>query len=174
MKTFAAISTVFLALVASSYALPTAEATAEALPAGYEPITRDEILRRLDTSSAASPLEKRTPGGIYLCTGSNYTGTCGYKVQPFNTCINLTAPYLRNIGSFGPDKGALCRLTTIRARVIFGTIMESTTVTTSHHSSARNVLLASEEIRRDDIGELGDRLISVIVGLMGWSISVDV
>lgn len=66
MKTFAAISTVFLALVASSYALPTAEATAEALPAGYEPITRDEILRRLETSSAASPLEKRTPGGVGL------------------------------------------------------------------------------------------------------------
>lgn len=64
MKNFAAISTAFFALVASSYALPTAEATAEALPAGFEPITRDEILRRLDTSSAASPLEKRTPGGV--------------------------------------------------------------------------------------------------------------
>ena len=46
-------------------------------------------------------------------------------------------------------------------------------VTTSHHSSARNVLLASEEIRRDDIGHLGSRLISVNVGLLGWSISVD-
>lgn len=64
MKNFAAISAAFFALVASSYALPTAEATAEALPAGYEPITRDEILRRLDTSSAASSLEKRTPGGV--------------------------------------------------------------------------------------------------------------
>lgn len=64
MKHFAAISTAFFALVASSYALPTAEAVAEALPSGFEPITRDEILRRLDTSSAASPLEKRTPGGV--------------------------------------------------------------------------------------------------------------
>lgn len=64
MKTFTAISAAFFALVASSYALPTAEATAEALPAGFEPITRDEILRRLETSSVASPLEKRTPGGV--------------------------------------------------------------------------------------------------------------
>lgn len=47
-------------------------------------------------------------------------------------------------------------------------------VITSHHSSARNVLLASEEIRRDDIGDLGSGSISVIVGVMGWNISVDV
>lgn len=64
MKSLAAISAAFFALVASSYALPTAEATPEALPSDFEPISRDEILRRLDTSSAAGPLEKRTPGGV--------------------------------------------------------------------------------------------------------------
>lgn len=60
----------------------------------------------------------------------------------------------------------------IPARVIFGTIMASTLVTTSHHSSARNVLLASEETRRDNIGDPGSRSISVSVGVMGWILSV--
>lgn len=36
-------------------------------------------------------------------------------------------------------------------------------VTPSHHSSASNVLLASEEIRRGDFGDLGSRSNSVIV-----------
>ena len=60
MKTFAAVSVSLFALIASSYALP----TAESLPTGFEPITREDILRRLETSSAANPLEKRTPGGV--------------------------------------------------------------------------------------------------------------
>ncbi|KAG8533513.1 uncharacterized protein KY384_002299 [Bacidia gigantensis] len=89
MRFFTAIATAVLALATSAYGAP----TPDALPSGFEPITRDEILRRLETSPVeTSPLEKRTPGNIYLCTGANYSGTCGAKVQPFNTCIVLTAP----------------------------------------------------------------------------------
>ena len=61
MKSFAAISTILTALAASVAAAP----TPDALPAGFQPITRDEIMRRLETSSAeTNPLEKRTPGGV--------------------------------------------------------------------------------------------------------------
>ncbi len=107
MKSFSAFVAFALPLFATINALP----AADALPEGFEPITRAEIFKRLD-SSAANTLEKRTPGGIFICTGENYSGTCGYKVQPFNQCIVLDSPYYHNIGSFGPDRGALCRLTT--------------------------------------------------------------
>ncbi|OCL04904.1 hypothetical protein AOQ84DRAFT_299935 [Glonium stellatum] len=108
MKFIATVNTLLLSMSTAVYALP----TASSLPEGWQPISRDEILRRMETSTtASSPLEKRTPGGIYICTGANYSGTCGYAVQPFNTCIELTSPWYHNIGSFGPDQGALCRLT---------------------------------------------------------------
>lgn len=60
--------------------------------------------------SPVAELEKRTVGGIYLCTDINFSGTCGYKVQPLNTCIVLTSPYDLSISSFGPDKGTKCHL----------------------------------------------------------------
>ncbi|EPS38776.1 hypothetical protein H072_7466 [Dactylellina haptotyla CBS 200.50] len=53
-------------------------------------------------------LIKRTPGGIYITTEFYWSGTKGYKVQPFNTCISLTSPWLRTISSFGPDAGTGC------------------------------------------------------------------
>ncbi|OCK79283.1 hypothetical protein K432DRAFT_383206 [Lepidopterella palustris CBS 459.81] len=62
-------------------------------------------------TTSANPLAKRTPGSIYMCTGSNWTGHCSYAVYTFNTCHILTAPFYKNIGSFGPDAGALCRIT---------------------------------------------------------------
>ncbi|GME53119.1 allantoate permease [Neofusicoccum parvum] len=109
MKYLASFTAALLPLLSTTAALP----TAAAIPDGFEPITRDEILRRLATSpsDANETLQKRTPGNIYICTGANWTGTCGSKVQPFDTCIKLTAPYYHNIGSFGPDAGALCRIT---------------------------------------------------------------
>ncbi|KAK6338198.1 hypothetical protein TWF730_002272 [Orbilia blumenaviensis] len=53
-------------------------------------------------------LEKRIPGGIFITTDIYWGGTRGYKVQPFNTCIVLTAPWLYTISSFGPDQGTKC------------------------------------------------------------------
>lgn len=53
------IAAVTAALVAITSALP----APAALPEGFQPISRDEIMKRLE-SSPANPLEKRTPGGV--------------------------------------------------------------------------------------------------------------
>ncbi|MCJ1398271.1 hypothetical protein MMC11_001468 [Xylographa trunciseda] len=87
MKCSGTLGVALCTLFAAVSSLP----TPEGLPEGFEPVTRAEIMRRRETS-AKNPLEKRTPGGIYLCTGNSYTGTCGYKVQPFDQCIVLTSP----------------------------------------------------------------------------------
>ncbi|KAF2430669.1 hypothetical protein EJ08DRAFT_697147 [Tothia fuscella] len=55
-------------------------------------------------------LMKRAPGGVYICTDVNWKGTCGYKVQPLNTCIGLDFPWWQSISSFGPDQGTKCDL----------------------------------------------------------------
>ncbi|CAK5267238.1 unnamed protein product [Mycena citricolor] len=60
-----------------------------------------------DGTSARS-LEARTPGGVFICTNINFSGTCGYAVQPLGVCITLTSPWYRTISSFGPDPGATC------------------------------------------------------------------
>ncbi|KAL0951080.1 hypothetical protein HGRIS_007818 [Hohenbuehelia grisea] len=62
----------------------------------------------LDYTPVPRGLEKRTPGGVFICTNINWGGTCGYAVQQLNSCIALTAPWLRTISSFGPDPGARC------------------------------------------------------------------
>ncbi|KAF2100439.1 hypothetical protein NA57DRAFT_54528 [Rhizodiscina lignyota] len=59
---------------------------------------------------SANPIEKRTPGGIYICTDINWSGECGYKVQPLNTCIHLDDPWYHTISSFGPDQGTSCQM----------------------------------------------------------------
>ncbi|OCK75958.1 hypothetical protein K432DRAFT_396845 [Lepidopterella palustris CBS 459.81] len=113
------VATIVTALAAFAYALP----APESLPEGFQPITRDEILKRL--AEPADSLQKRTVGGILLCTGTGWTGTCGYKVQPVchtgqcqtaseiaAHCVTLSSPYLRNIGSFGPDSGATVYIST--------------------------------------------------------------
>ncbi|KIJ45934.1 hypothetical protein M422DRAFT_250723 [Sphaerobolus stellatus SS14] len=46
---------------------------------------------------------RRTIGGIYLCTGENWTGTCGYSVQDLGTCIVLGDDWNNRIVSLGPD-----------------------------------------------------------------------
>ncbi|OCL05642.1 hypothetical protein AOQ84DRAFT_224656 [Glonium stellatum] len=109
------IAIITAAIAALTHAAPAPAPVA--LPDGFQPITRDEILRRL--AEPADSLQKRTVGGIYLCTGENWSGTCGYAVQPVcysgqcdtaseiaAHCVILTSPWLRNIGSFGPDAGA--------------------------------------------------------------------
>ncbi|KAF3181129.1 hypothetical protein TWF106_008923 [Orbilia oligospora] len=62
------------------------------------------------SSNSAKQLLKRTVGGIYITTDINWQGQTGYKVQPLNTCISLTAPWLYTISSFGPDRGTACVL----------------------------------------------------------------
>ena len=53
-------------------------------------------------------LQKRTPGGVELCTDINWGGTCGYAVQPLNTCIILGDDWKNKISSFGPDPCQVC------------------------------------------------------------------
>lgn len=55
------IAAVIAALVATTSALP----APAALPEGFEPISRDEIMKRLE-SSPANALVKRTPGGVRI------------------------------------------------------------------------------------------------------------
>ncbi|CAK7244418.1 MAG: hypothetical protein STHCBS139747_005956 [Sporothrix thermara] len=55
------------------------------------------------TLAAASPIVKREPGGILLCTGANSTGTCQYNVYPLNTCVNITTPFAGSTNTFAPD-----------------------------------------------------------------------
>jgi hypothetical protein len=43
----------------------------------------------------AADVEKRAKGGVYICTDVNWGGTCGYQVQPLNTCIHLDFPWVR-------------------------------------------------------------------------------
>lgn len=119
MKFNTSLSSVLLALAALTQAIP----TPNALPDGFEPISSEEVRRRM--AEPEGSIAKRTPGGIYLCTGEQYSGQCGYKVQPIcgsgqcstassiaAHCVTLTSPYLRNIGSFGPDSGATVYLST--------------------------------------------------------------
>jgi hypothetical protein len=40
-------------------------------------------------------LQKRAAGGVYICTDVDWQGTCGYAVQPLNTCIHLDFPWVR-------------------------------------------------------------------------------
>ncbi|KAF3931249.1 hypothetical protein ABW19_dt0202588 [Dactylella cylindrospora] len=55
-------------------------------------------------------LAKREAGGVYICTDINWSGTCGYKVQPLDACIQLTSPWYHTISSIGPDQLTLLTL----------------------------------------------------------------
>ena len=92
MKSPIASTLAIIALVSSTIAAPT-EAS---------PVERD-----------VSELSKRTTGGVYLCSGSNwqrcdvitYTLTAG--VWP---CLALPSRFNGHLGSIGPDPGILCRM----------------------------------------------------------------
>ncbi|KAJ6532313.1 hypothetical protein DFH09DRAFT_1326099 [Mycena vulgaris] len=60
------------------------------------------------TNVSTNALVPRTPGGVLICTDINFIGTCGFAVQPFNTCISFTAPWYQSISNFGSDPGATC------------------------------------------------------------------
>lgn len=59
-------------------------------------------------SDAASHLEKRTVGGVYICDDVHWGGKCGYAVQPLYTCIKLGSDWNKKISSFGPDPCTFC------------------------------------------------------------------
>ena len=71
------LSTV-LALAISSLAAPTAPHA----PAPFEYIGAKR-------SSIGTTLAKRNVGGVRLCTGTDWSGTCAYVIWPLNECIAL-------------------------------------------------------------------------------------
>ncbi|KAK3955693.1 hypothetical protein QBC32DRAFT_229345 [Pseudoneurospora amorphoporcata] len=63
-------------------------------------------------ASAEHPaLVARTPGNVYVCTGSNWQNTCEVlSLGTSGTCTKLPSAYDGHIGSASPDTGAICRL----------------------------------------------------------------
>ncbi|KAL1876360.1 hypothetical protein VTK73DRAFT_9539 [Phialemonium thermophilum] len=115
MKSFLALSLSLVPLLVSPAVLAAPTPDPEPLPAGFQHITREEILRRINTSPAdpAEGLLKRTPGNVFMCTGSNWSNTCAVVTFSLDgSCKKLPEPYFKSVGSIGPDPGALCRLTT--------------------------------------------------------------
>ncbi|ROT43246.1 hypothetical protein SODALDRAFT_319744 [Sodiomyces alkalinus F11] len=71
---------------------------------------------------AAPTLQKRVPGEItqvLLCTEPNFGGKCekvDFTLNYPNACHPIPEPFRNNLGSIRPDRGALCRLTTVSAK----------------------------------------------------------
>lgn len=79
---------------------------------GWDGTTLPPIGTPLKSSnSSLSPvaLSTQAVGGVFICTDINWGGTCGYAVQPLNTCIVLGSDWKDKISSFGPDKCTECR-----------------------------------------------------------------
>ena len=55
--------------------------TAPQAPAPFEYIAAE--------TSSSTTLTKRNVGGVRLCTGINWSGTCDYVIWPLNECISL-------------------------------------------------------------------------------------
>ncbi|TLS21429.1 uncharacterized protein PpBr36_10120 [Pyricularia pennisetigena] len=64
----------------------------------------------------AAPAAELVAGNVFICTQSGWSGECrnlfvGAATGDWRTqCQRLPENYVRNIGSAGPDAGALCRL----------------------------------------------------------------
>ncbi|KAK0667033.1 hypothetical protein QBC41DRAFT_324728 [Cercophora samala] len=53
------------------------------------------------------------PGRVLVCTGEEYTGECQtvqFNIEYPGECLPIPEPFQFNIGSFKPDRGAICRL----------------------------------------------------------------
>lgn len=62
----------------------------------------------LALAAPANDLSKRTPGNAYMCTEENWGGQCENHFFDLGGCNEVPGEYLFNIGSFGPDQGAIC------------------------------------------------------------------
>ncbi|KAK0671686.1 hypothetical protein QBC41DRAFT_335011 [Cercophora samala] len=61
---------------------------------------------------SGAPAEKRdTPGNVYVCTAPSWGGTCDVvSVGITGACQPIPSTWRYNVGSIGPDRGAICRL----------------------------------------------------------------
>ncbi|TFK78445.1 hypothetical protein K466DRAFT_606978 [Polyporus arcularius HHB13444] len=66
------------------------------------------VVREVHLRPNETVLEKRNVGGVYICSGTNWSGSCGHAVQPLDTCIVLGSDWKNEIASFGPDSCTMC------------------------------------------------------------------
>ncbi|KAI0346647.1 hypothetical protein BDW22DRAFT_1481657 [Trametopsis cervina] len=69
----------------------------------------DAIGTVTSVSSNETHIEKRTIGGVYICTDIHWGGRCGYAVQQLGACISLGSDWNHQISSFGPDDCTTCQ-----------------------------------------------------------------
>ncbi|KAE9393708.1 hypothetical protein BT96DRAFT_943726 [Gymnopus androsaceus JB14] len=97
----------FLAVKWTYLGQDTLESQRYSLAVGWDGVVSDALFIGTP-ANATGALEKRTPGGVFICTDLNFGGQCGYAVQPLGICITLTSPWYDTISSFGPDPDATC------------------------------------------------------------------
>ncbi|KAJ7579019.1 hypothetical protein C8J56DRAFT_334765 [Mycena floridula] len=96
-------SCIFLAVTVAASAISAQKDWKHAL--GWDGTTSDpsSIGVPVETANKSlQTLQKRTIGGVYICTGAGFTGRCGYAVQP-EGCIRLGSDWARQVQSLGPD-----------------------------------------------------------------------
>lgn len=66
---------------------------------------RNGVIKARDSLEARDGLQLQGKlGGMYMCTGPNFTGTCKYIRPAMNTCYGLFPGFKSNISSFSPDQ----------------------------------------------------------------------
>ncbi|CRK20634.1 hypothetical protein BN1723_002611 [Verticillium longisporum] len=111
----------YLAIISSlpaAFAAPISGRDADLqLPRGWTAINAIEVARVMASSPADNILSKRSPGSVYMCTEPEWAGECARVAIPISyTCQVIPAPFTYNLGSIGPDRGALCRITTVSSQ----------------------------------------------------------
>ncbi|RNJ59562.1 hypothetical protein D7B24_002171 [Verticillium nonalfalfae] len=87
------------------------------LPRGWIAVNAFEVARMMASSPADNIFSKRFPGSVYMCTEAEWAGECARVTVPISyTCQDIPAPFTYNLGSIGPDRGALCRITTVSSQ----------------------------------------------------------
>ncbi|KAK0704566.1 hypothetical protein B0H67DRAFT_498211 [Lasiosphaeris hirsuta] len=59
----------------------------------------------------SSPANGRKKKKVYICGGANWAAPCDVlHLGTSGTCYTLPNTWWQNVGSIGPDRGAICRL----------------------------------------------------------------
>ncbi|CAP73268.1 uncharacterized protein PODANS_2_6660 [Podospora anserina S mat+] len=67
----------------------------------------------MPTAIPATASAVDVPGNVLVCTGENYMGECQtvqFNIEYPGECLPIPEPFKNNVGSFKPDRGAICRL----------------------------------------------------------------
>ncbi|KAL9110583.1 MAG: hypothetical protein Q9227_004941 [Pyrenula ochraceoflavens] len=63
----------------------------------------------LTLAAPAEIIPRQGTASIYFCTDVNWKGTCQNFVPPFETCLNLGAPFNNQTSAVGPAAHNYCR-----------------------------------------------------------------